>query len=322
MMTEVLGAWAERRGYRVAAGGLAVLDDIRNTLHRRRERGEIEPAFFRENLASFTYLQNISLENPRSVILVAVPQPAHILSFRYREKDIETILPQTYVRYRRTYDDVRDDLRQALSGTGYRLELLNAPLKSLGASLGILSYGRNNIGYIEGLGSFVQLIGLVSDLPAEEESRFRPLEEALMAKCRKCRACATACPTGAIGPDRFLLRAEKCYTLFSESKNPIPEDIKAPSPQCLIGCLKCQEVCPENKGRLRYEKAAVAFSAEETDIFLKQDKGANQNEATDCAADMILPKFRELGLSENLSLYARNLKRLLNTCFGASRKGK
>ncbi|MGB9006850.1 MAG: hypothetical protein WCB96_14090, partial [Candidatus Aminicenantales bacterium] len=162
MMKEVLRTWAEKRGYRFASGGLRVLDEIRNTLQERQDRGEIDPAFFLENLTSFTYLQNISLENSRSVILVAVPRPAHILSFRYREKDIETILPQTYVRYRRTYDDVRDDLRQALSGTGYRLELLNAPLKSLGASLGILSYGRNNIGYIEGLGSFVQLVGLLT----------------------------------------------------------------------------------------------------------------------------------------------------------------
>lgn len=286
MMAEVLGTWAERRGYRVAAGGLAVLDEIRNTLQGRRERGEIEPAFFRENLDSFTTLQDTPLENPRSVIVVGVPRPAHILSFRHRDKDIETILPPTYVRYRRTYDEVRDDLRRALSGTGYRLELLNAPLKSLGASLGILSYGRNNVGYIEGLGSSFQLVGMISDLPAEEESGFRPLEEALLAKCRKCRICAAACPTGAIGQDRFLLHAEKCYTLFSESVNPIPEDLKAPSPQCLIGCLKCQDVCPENKGRLRYQKTAVSFSAEETEIFLEQDGGTGR------AADTILPKFR------------------------------
>jgi epoxyqueuosine reductase len=309
---QLLQAWAEKRGYRLATAGVGVLDEVRSALEGRRERGEIDADFHRENLEIFTYLEDCPLENPRSVILIAVPRPAHILSFRYKDKDIETILPPTYIRYRPTYDEVRDDLRQALSGTGSRLELLNAPLKSLGASLGILSYGRNNIGYVEGLGSSVQLVGLVSDLLAEEEGGFRPLEEALLDTCRKCRACVAACPTGAIGRDRFLLHAEKCYTLFSESMTPIPEDLKAPSPQCLIGCLKCQEVCPENKGRLRYEKATAAFSAEETEIFLKQDKGADHNEATDCALETILPKFRELGLSENLSLYARNLKLLLN----------
>jgi epoxyqueuosine reductase len=305
MMKEVLRTWAEKRGYRIASGGLHVLDEIRDTLQERRDRGDIDPAFFLENLASFTYLQNISLENPRSVILVAVPRPAHILSFRYREKDIETILPPTYVRYRRTYDDVRDDVRQALSRTGHGVELLSAPLKALGERLGLLSYGRNNIGYIEGLGSFVQLVGLLTDIPVEEGRSPCRSEAALLDQCVKCRVCGAACPTGAIGPDRFLLRAEKCYTLFSESFNPIPEGLKPPSPQCLVGCLKCQEICPENKGRLRFENAAVSFSAEETELFLEQAEGAGS------ASDAILPKFRELGLSENLRLYARNLKRKL-----------
>jgi epoxyqueuosine reductase len=305
MMTEVLGAWAERRGYRVAAGGLAVLDEIRDTLQERRERGEIEPVFFRENLDSFTALQDIPLENPRSVIVVGVPRPAHILSFRYGDQDIETILPPTYVRYRRTYDEVRDDLRQALSRTGYQLELLNAPLKSLGASLGILSYGRNNVGYIEGMGSGFQLVGMVSDMPAKEGGSFRPLEETLLAKCRKCRVCTAACPTGAIGIDRFLLHAEKCYTLFSESLNPIPENLMPPSPECLIGCLKCQLVCPENKGRLRYEKAPVAFSAEETKALLDLAEGS------DLGLKKVQDKIQELGLSEIPRLYARNLKRKL-----------
>jgi epoxyqueuosine reductase len=307
MTVRQLQAWAKKRGYRLAAAGVGVLDEIRAALQARRERGEIDANFFKENLEFFTYLENCPIEKPRSVILIAVARPAHILSFRHQDRIIETILPPTYVRYRPTFEDVRDDLRRALSGTGHRLEILEVPLKSLGASLGILSYGRNNIGYIEGMGSAFQLVGLVSDLPIEEKSGFRPLEGALLEKCRKCRACAAACPMGAIGQDRFLLHAEKCYTLFSESMNPIPEDLQPPSPRCLIGCLKCQDVCPENKGRMRYEKAPVAFSAEETGALLEAAEGS------DYGLKKVQGKIQALGLSENPYVYARNLKRLINS---------
>jgi len=170
----------------------------------------------------------------------------------------------------------------------------------------LIDYGRNNIGYLPGMGSFIQIVGLVSDMPVDEGKTARRLEDALMERCRKCRACAAACPTGAIGQDRFLLHAEKCYTLFSESLEPIPSDLKAPSPQCLIGCLKCQEVCPENKGRMPYQKAPVAFSTEETRALLEAAEGSGPG------LEKLQVKIRALGLSENPLLYGRNLKRLLD----------
>jgi epoxyqueuosine reductase len=302
---QTLRAWAEEKGYHLASAGVGIVTEARRALQERRERGEIDPAFYRENLEIFSYLENFPLENPRSVILVAVPRPAHVLTFHDGEKSIDTILPPTYVRYRRTLRDVRDEARAALAGSGYGLEALSAPLKTLGAQLGLVHYGRNNIGYAEGMGSFIQLVGLVSDLPLDEEKAPRRPEEALLERCRKCRACQAACPTGAIGPDRFLLHAEKCYTLFSESMNPIPDCLLPPSPECLIGCLKCQLVCPENKGHVKYEKAPVVFSAEETQALLDLAEGS------EAGLEKIQDKVRELGLSEIPRLYGRNLLRRL-----------
>jgi len=63
----------EGKGYRVAVGGVSLLEEVRASLQRRRESGEIEAGFYRENLDVFTYLDGVSLENPRSVIIVAVP---------------------------------------------------------------------------------------------------------------------------------------------------------------------------------------------------------------------------------------------------------
>ena len=303
---EIVKEWAKPRGYRVAVGSVSVLEEVRNSLRKRREAGEIEAGFYRDNLDIFTYLDGVPLENPRSIILAAVPMPAHILVFIVGDKRIETILPPTYVRYRKTIAEVRDSLAATLLGSGFRVELLNAPLKALANRLGLLSYGRNNVGYIDGLGSYFQLVGLVSDMPFEAESpQPRPAEK-LLPRCEKCRICAAACPTGAIDRERILLHAEKCYTLFSESLRPIPEGLQPPSPKCLIGCLRCQELCPENKGLLRHEKAAVSFDAGETEAFLGMKPAADGR-----AVDSVRAKFQELGLSESFLVFRRNLKQLL-----------
>jgi len=303
--TQIVQNWADARGYRVVTGPIAVLDEVRRSFERRRESGEIEAGFYRDNLAAFTFLEGVSLKKPCSIILVAVPKPAHVLVFTSGEKKIETILPPTYVRYRKTFADVRDDLAEALAGSGFHVELLNAPLKALANRLGLLSYGRNNVGYIEGLGSYFQLVGLVSDLPLTEGSSSPRPAETLLARCQKCRICAAACPTGAIEKERILLHAEKCYTLFSESPNPIPENLKPPSPKCLIGCLRCQELCPEDKDLLRPENAA-SFGAEETQAFLGTKPAADGP-----AFDRAQKKFQELGMTEGLPVFRRNLKRLL-----------
>jgi epoxyqueuosine reductase len=305
---ETIQSWAKKQGYRYAIGSISLLDEVRSSLRKRRESGEIEADFFRDYLDTLAHPKRVPLRNARSIIVVAVPDPAHTLRFTVAGQEIETILPPTYVRYRAIFDDVRDDLAKALAGPGYRVELLNAPLKALGNRLGLLSYGRNNVGYIDGWGSYFQLVGLVSDLPPDEKHTDPPRGETLLPGCEKCRICSAACPTGAIGKERVLIHAEKCYVLFSESPKPIPESLKPPSPKCLIGCLRCQELCPENKGLLRHQEAAVSFDEEETEAFLGIKPAADGP-----ASDRTLAKFRRLGLSEGLPLYRRNLRLLLRT---------
>jgi len=300
-----LAAWAGRRGYRWAAASVALVDEVRRVFERRLAAQEIEAGYYRDNLGSLTWLEKSSFAEPASIILVAVPRPAHILVFNWGGHKIEAVLPPTYVRYRGTFADIRDDLAEAVAGFRGRLELLDAPLKALGNRMGLLTHGRNNIGYVEGMGSYFQLVGLLSDMRLHEPGDAPRSEEALLLRCEKCRTCAAACPTGAIDQERILLHAEKCYTLFSESLNPIPESLRPPSPRCLIGCLRCQDVCPENKGRLKYEPTGIAFTEDETESFLGLAEGSERG------LDEIRAKLRDLGLSGDTRLHARNLKILL-----------
>lgn len=299
--------WAAERGYRVAFGDIGLLETVRIRMEQLRSRGALDPDFERHYLRGFKYLDEIGMDDPAALVMVAVPRPAHVLRFEMPGGAGRAVIPPTYGDYRLIFDRVRDDARAAVGRGGYRIEVMAAPLKTLAVLTGLGEYGRNNVVYVPGLGSYVQLVGLVTDMPlsagfpkAAPEALNR-----LMSRCADCKACRAACPTGAIGDDRILLRAERCYTLASELPGELPQDRLPPSPDCLIGCLKCQAVCPANRGRLRYEEAPFALTSEET-AFLLND---SPEDATGWGP--IREKFGRLHLTEDVFLQARNFRRLV-----------
>lgn len=302
---ETLVEWAHRRGYKAGFAGGSLLEIVREKLTERRDKGEFAPGFFEENLGVFTYLEGVTMRRPESVVVVAVPCPAFILKFELEAVPVETILPPTYVRYRAMFESVRQDLEKTVFGRDGSVETVQAPLKSLAVCLGMASYGRNNITYVPEFGSYFQLAGYVTDVPLGTTADDFQLERKL-GLCSSCRVCLRACPTGAIAGDRFLIHAERCYALHSELNKPIPPDVEPPSPECLIGCLKCQELCPANKGRLKKENAGVSFTRDET-LALLEDRDFRD----EGVARSIQAKFEVLALSESVSVFRRNLRRLL-----------
>jgi epoxyqueuosine reductase len=295
---------------------------VRDKLLKRRDEGVINGEFFEENLTGFTYLEDCTIKGPKAVIIVAVPRPIHILPLTLGGKRIEGLIPPTYVNYRRLFEDVLGDIKKNVirDYTGVEIEILKAPLKSLAVHMGLASYGRNNITYVADLGSSYQLCGyivgpgehLLSDA-SDEKTKAGNLEEevfkeTMMERCRSCKACLEVCPTGAIRADRFLISAEMCFTLHSESSRPIPEWIKPPATTCVIGCMACQEICPENKGRLRFEPAGIEFTAEETKAVLAA--GLKRGAFKEGAWSSAQAKFASLGMSEPLEIVGRNLRYL------------
>lgn len=359
MLEKRLRDWAAERGYRVALAGTEVLDTVRNKLEKRRDAGLIEALFFKENLAWFRYLEDCRIAGPKALAVVAVPSSVAVLPIVFRGKRINGLIPPTYVNYRKTFDDVLEDLRSGPLGAANGVtgsEILKAPLKSLAVHLGLVSYGRNNITYAPGLGSGYQLCGYVIGVGERRRSaadrtnigrpgkridgdtatggatrsgqavgisvdlgqpRDKDWAETAMERCAKCRACVKACPTGAIREDRFLISADHCYTLSSESRNPMPEWAKPPAAMSLIGCMACQDACPENKGRLKRVPSGVELTAEETEVVLEAGlkmrpggKGEPRGGHTGAYA-VALAKFERLGLTEDLDVIGRNLRAML-----------
>lgn len=315
MLEERLGEWAAARGYRLATADVTIIEAVRQKLERRRASGLINAAFFQENLTKFRYLDGSSIKGPKRLVLVAVPSPVSVVTLQIGGRIVEALIPPTYIRYNATFQDVLDDMKtNALSGRA-RVEIVKAPLKSLAAHMGLVRYGRNNITYAEGLGSGFQLCGYIVGTrerraggdagPGGAESRLE--------RCDKCTACVKICPTGAIREDRFLIAAERCFTLHSERRDPIPAWVRPPETPCLIGCMACQRVCPENRGRLKTVSAEFDLTTEEAVELLeagrKMEAGGSGTtlHKTNRVLRSALAKFERLGLAESFEVMGRNL---------------
>jgi epoxyqueuosine reductase len=70
---------------------------------------------------------------------------------------------------------------------------------------------------------------------------------------------------------------------------------------CLIGCLHCQKVCPENQDFLQWVEGKEKFSEEET-ILLLGGASRDQLPATTTF------KLERLDLIESLEVLPRNLR--------------
>lgn len=244
------------------------LPELQREIEGRRDKGEFDKQFSSEYLFRFKFTPPEELANARSLIIVAMPRPPTHATFTWKGKSYTFILPPTYTAYDEKRIHVERLVAEAVGKNGYKIATPVLPLKLLAVRSGLAKYGRNNIAYVSGMGSFMRLTAVYSDMPCEKDSWQEPQA---MEHCEKCELCSKACPTGAISPDRFLVRAEKCLTYHNEKKGdiPFPDWIKTSWHNCIVGCMLCQEVCPENKRFLQTVGETAEFNEEETKLLLK-----------------------------------------------------
>ncbi len=272
-----LGQWANACGYRAGWYGADAVNRAMSHVYALRSSGELNEAFCTRALFWLDG-QGVGLEpGEQSLIMVAVPRPAHLVSFNYRGRSFDLVLPPTYHGYRDLFRQVREDLHAHVSGT-LGLRVVRGPYKALATHSGFARYGKNNITYHEGFGSYAQLLAFACRPPVEdaaESVRDNP-EPAVLDRCALCRLCEEACQERAIDSKRFLLYAERCLTLHSEFDGELPETFGSARRACVVGCMACQEVCPENRGLLRLERLPVNFTEDETAYLLHGQLGQPQ----------------------------------------------
>jgi epoxyqueuosine reductase len=272
--------------------------ELRQEIDALHRKNLLDKEIYDAYLASFDFECQQKLANARSLIIVSVPQPQVRVTFVRHDRSYPVIIPPTYCFA--PDDQVADILSAYLKPKGNKLQKTRLPQKLLATRSGLAQYGKNNITYVAGMGSFHRPVVFISDVPCAEDSWVKP---SVMELCENCNACAKACPTGAIGSDRFQLHAERCITFHNERPEDFPEWLSPAWHNSLVGCMICQKVCPANKEFVKWIEAGAAFDHEETTLIL------------DGIADDQLPletleKLKKLEIMEYYKVLSRNLKGL------------
>jgi epoxyqueuosine reductase len=267
-MTHAILSGLEERGYLARIVPIRRLNDLREAYEDLHREGLLDERFRQEELGGLVFRPPEGMPHARSLVVVATRDPAVRCTFRWREEVVSLLMPPTYVHGLRKDERLEAAVESLVESGGYRARRLRVPKKRLAVCSGLAQYGKNNITYIPGMGSFYRLAVLCSELPCEQDDWGPP---SAMERCEHCRLCTTACPTGAISEDRFLLKAELCITYWNEQPPgfPFPEWMDDSWHNSVVGCMRCQEVCPENQGILDYCEAGPEFTEQETALLLE-----------------------------------------------------
>lgn len=203
----------------------------------------------------------------RSVLVVASSSPLAEAVFHTVDAERRIPIPPTYLEADERHDHVLRYLTEALSAEGYRIASASGlPCKPLAVHTGIGLYGRNNIVYVEGMGSFCRLFLFFTDWDCGTQD-FIPLRFADV--CEGCGRCAKSCPSGAIQPGVDRVDADRCLTAVNESRADFPAWVNPDWHHALIGCVRCQTVCPMNRPYVNHISTAAVFNREETETLLQ-----------------------------------------------------
>jgi len=294
----------EDNGYKGKIVSAEHISDLQNDIKKHYELNLFDPEFYDEYKSYFEFKPDVDLPEIKSLFILAIPQPQYESIFNWNGEKFSLLIPPTYLFGLQIITHVKEILNELLSQRGYKVEYGFIPSKTLAVRSGLAEYGRNNITYVPGMGSFHRLSAFYSDFPYKEESW---QELRLMDLCKECSACVRKCPTGAIPTDRILLHAERCLTFHNEHPGeiPFPKWIDRSWHNCLVGCLHCQKVCPANKNVINWTEPGPEFSEKETDQILNSQKFEELSPRTK-------EKIEKFDLINYYEILPRNLSVFLN----------
>ena len=265
--------------------------------NNERYRGYLSPH-------RFALPENFS--DAKSIIIIAHFSPLMLVNFLLHNKKHEAMLPPE------CYDSgMTNDLwiklikEQIIKQSGYKIKgVEQIPLKLLAVWSGLGRYGRNNICYVDEMGSFISLHGFFTDFEFAEDNW---QEVRMMDDCESCGICMHECPCNCIREENFVIDAPRCITWYNERKGEFPEWLDPNIHNALLGCMKCQMFCPANA-------QAMEFTGRFEDIL--EEETINILNGTICQAGLksickIFGIFTEAELIDYMPIVKRNLSVLI-----------
>lgn len=302
MKRRILGK-LEEHGYPGRIVSTGRLAELRREFEGHREKGDLLEDLDRDEFSRFSFEPPAELPDARSLIVVAAPQLQFRFTFHRNGTARRFLVPPTYIHGKETIRRVEALLSAIVEPEGFRVVHAWVPEKLLAVRSGLAAYGRNNITFVPGMGSFYRPVPFFSDLPSPRNDWRKPR---MLGACRRCTACRRHCPSGAIDEDRFLLHVDRCITYHNEKPTgvPFPDWMDPGWHECLVGCLHCQRSCPENRRVVEWVKEGAEFTEEETRALLEGTPVERMPAAT-------VEKLERWDLIRRLDVLPRNLRAIV-----------
>jgi len=215
--------------------------------------------------------------NTLSIIIMAIPFSikANII---FVHKGDEYRVGKTV---KKTMGKSREYIMNALSKAGYMAKVLTRlPMKRLAVQSSLAAYGRNNLTYVDDMGSGLSLAAIATGLPSEEIFWREPV---VLKECDSCDICLNICLSGAINLGKFHIDSHKCKT-----------------------CWKCMTRCPINAAK---KVVDICFNEDETKKIINNELCQNISDELKMKIDIVgidpqkpLPKYLQK-LFEKYKIY-------------------
>jgi epoxyqueuosine reductase len=281
------------------------LKELQADIDRLENEGKISRnEVFRRYISDKQFRIPEDFSDAKSLIIIAAFTKPMLVNFHLGGRKHEVVLPPAYYDDGLTMEMLRDYvLKEVVDEPGHRIESASVHLKLLAVRSGLGKYGRNNLCYVEGMGSMLALYAFFTDYPCEDSWT----EVSMMDNCKNCRICMNSCPNKCISEQNFVIDVSRCLSLFNEIKGKFPEWIRPDAHNALMGCFRCQSCCPANREVIKLAGRLEDVTEEETRRILA---GTPDEESLNSISRK-LKGFYPTQSEEDFPVFTRNLRVLL-----------
>lgn len=244
-------------------------DELQETINQLRQQDRLSHSeTFQGYLSEMKFAVPDDFPTAKSVVVIAIFSRAMAVNLHFDGAPVTAIMPPNYYDNGLSREAIKEAvLTRIIPESGYRAERMGHRyhLKLLAVRSGLGRYGRNNICYVDGMGSFITLHAYLTDYPFEVDHWS---ELKMMDLCQSCRICMKQCPGGAIREEDFVVDINHCIPLYNEVPGVLPEWIPSTAHNAIFGCMKCQAPCPANREAMQHNGQFEDLTAEEIRQFL------------------------------------------------------
>ncbi|MFX1309772.1 MAG: 4Fe-4S double cluster binding domain-containing protein [Promethearchaeota archaeon] len=257
--------------YRYRTVSVNHLEELQEDIDKLRREGKLS-----DNKVYRSYIDSKKFEIPenfpdaKSIIILAIFSKLAIVNFHLDGVKHEIMIPPNYYDDGTTLEDFETlILNDIIKEPGYKVVYTNKlHVKLLAVRSGLGKYGRNNICYIDDWGSMINLFAFFTNFQFEEDNW---TEIKMMDQCKNCTICIKNCPTNAIPTpfdENFVINAGKCISVYNEIKGIIPDWVPSDAHNALMGCMRCQKICPSNRKVIKLTEMLDDITKDETKKLL------------------------------------------------------